>query len=851
MRSFRPRVTINMHPCRKVRFLTVLILLFLLVVLLKILRSSEGEVSRDQLENLEPNSFKVSMKNHIILTRDEDEIQFDKFVDDLELRKHLQGSMESFYLESDTESLVKLLVDVNNVIERYFSTINDQLAKFKGINKEKKIIPFNWADWVDLSILNKYTQDKGEQAGCDMLDSVHDRDLQKLKEIELLTKEKEWNEAPKANTEEEEQQTQKGKEKKMTKKSQRNGNIPNSNNVDADETVNTLLFNPEIKFKDNKELLTKYSHQGDKLFDKLQRLRIQQENKQENKQSHLSAEGALENWFKWQSKKKLDLFDDVLDSSKWCLSNSQLKKFNVQTKLYPNFNVFAFPGRMTEPKALLAAKSYLYSFAPLPAQVVFMTDNGLYAVDKSLNLVSVTKFMSEFSKDYRSSNDIDVESEARNFAMKYPKDIHNVITSYSYQVPESSFHFDAEATLLNLKRKLKKKGGLGKLEEQYMYSLEYSIDIIQRQIEPKKYFYEAKVLNSEEGDHYDWRFFNGIIANALKKSEVLHNLTNAWLTFSRKNGINTWIAHGSLLAWYWNGLNFPWDVDIDVQMPVADLHHMCKDFNQTLLVIPLQNKRAGRYFIDCGPYITLREKANGKNAIDARFIDAHTGMYVDITALSLSNSKPPLTMYDPDINNGNVESKNWMETNTMLQIYNCRNSHFYKYKDLMPLVKTYMEGTIAYIPKKFKKILESEYKSGTTILRFQDHIFVPKLRIWVREELLFYFLRDRQRWIKYFKTDTAEKRKKYAFWFTDSELEKLNQDQNPFTPARYLFQLNHDQLEEVADLGYDELQDLILSKEILQSYINSRESTAFHLEEMMKLIYGKLTSSMHVNAKVQ
>ena len=34
--------------------------------------------------------------------------------------------------------------------------------------------------------------------------------------------------------------------------------------------------------------------------------------------------------------------------------------------------------------------------------------------------------------------------------------------------------------------------------------------------------------------------------------------------------------HGPLLSWYWNGLLFPYDNDIDIQMPIDELVNLAK-----------------------------------------------------------------------------------------------------------------------------------------------------------------------------------------------------------------------------------------------------------------------------------
>ena len=91
--------------------------------------------------------------------------------------------------------------------------------------------------------------------------------------------------------------------------------------------------------------------------------------------------------------------------------------------------------------------------------------------------------------------------------------------------------------------------------------------------------------------------------------------------------------HGIGMVWH------SWDNDIDVQVPIMDLHKLSLQFNQTIVVEDPEDG-FGRYFLDIGSFITLREKGNGNNNIDARFIDIDTGLYIDITALALSIVKP-------------------------------------------------------------------------------------------------------------------------------------------------------------------------------------------------------------------
>jgi len=65
-----------------------------------------------------------------------------------------------------------------------------------------------------------------------------------------------------------------------------------------------------------------------------------------------------------------------------------------------------------------------------------------------------------------------------------------------------------------------------------------------------KYFQEPG--GTELANHYDSRYEHGILSYEEKHDTQVHML-RACLDFFRKNGIETWIAHGTLLGWWWNG----------------------------------------------------------------------------------------------------------------------------------------------------------------------------------------------------------------------------------------------------------------------------------------------------------
>lgn len=66
----------------------------------------------------------------------------------------------------------------------------------------------------------------------------------------------------------------------------------------------------------------------------------------------------------------------------------------------------------------------------------------------------------------------------------------------------------------------------------------------------KKYFHEPG--NTDLLGHYDTRFYKGLLSYEDKRDTQVH-MIRAYLDTFRENGIETWISHGTLLGWWWNG----------------------------------------------------------------------------------------------------------------------------------------------------------------------------------------------------------------------------------------------------------------------------------------------------------
>lgn len=122
------------------------------------------------------------------------------------------------------------------------------------------------------------------------------------------------------------------------------------------------------------------------------------------------------------------------------------------------------------------------------------------------------------------------------------------------------------------------------------------------------------------------------------------------------------------------------------------LKHLGEVHNQTRYpYISDDGKVQREYLLDVNPWIWQRERGDGMNIIDARWIDVRNGLFIDITGLSETN---------PDTNPG---------------IWSCKNYHRYATDDLYPMRETMFEGVPAKVPYSYDKILTEEYKKSALV----------------------------------------------------------------------------------------------------------------------------------------
>lgn len=345
----------------------------------------------------------------------------------------------------------------------------------------------------------------------------------------------------------------------------------------------------------------------------------------------------------------------------------------------------------------------------------------------------------------------------------------NAFHAPSTHIRKSDFEFDALTRIQELESKIDE---LTAHEKAYLNSLRVSTQT--HYAFAPKYFREPSDLSDFEslGWHHDARFFNGaVFQDFLDARTRLDSMIRTFQKFLKAHGLICWLAHGTLYGYVYNGLSFPWDNDFDVQMPIRHLHIMAQHFNQTL-VLEDPREGNGKFIIDVGSSITTRIKGNGMNNIDARFIDVDSGLYIDITGISVSSAMlsdryaaefykfrdsigteikhadPNLIANETDIplqvlaNRMDSDAKYTEEDkkaleklvaeankemssskspskyysaeqrynlNYELDLYNCRNHHFLQYDMISPLILTRFHGVPALVPNQYITTLRKEY----------------------------------------------------------------------------------------------------------------------------------------------
>ena len=140
---------------------------------------------------------------------------------------------------------------------------------------------------------------------------------------------------------------------------------------------------------------------------------------------------------------------------------------------------------------------------------------------------------------------------------------------------------------------------------------------------------------------------------------------------------------------------------MDTQVPDTTLAYLADHYNQTIVEYVTPGGKDKRdYLLDINPWSRQRERGQGHNIIDARFIDITTGLYIDITGLSR------------------------LELEEHPDIWQCKNFHKYRLRDIYPLRHTTFEGAPAKVPFQYDALLMEEYtEAALTTTKFHKYVF--------------------------------------------------------------------------------------------------------------------------------
>lgn len=232
---------------------------------------------------------------------------------------------------------------------------------------------------------------------------------------------------------------------------------------------------------------------------------------------------------------------------------------------------------------------------------------------------------------------------------------------------------------------------------------------------PKAYlkYFKEPGPDSELG-HYDQRYFTGEILSYEERGDTLFHLIRSYLTVFREREIETWIAHGTLLGWWWNGKIMPWDLDLDTQVSITTLDWLANNLNMTMHNYTSTGSDGSvvdrAYLLDVNPNYVRRARGDGMNVIDARWVDVRNGLFIDITGLAeVSPEKQP-------------------------GIWSCKNLHRYRTRDIYPLRETMFEGVPALVPYSFDRILVEEYTArALTKTKHEGHTWNVEQKEWIKQ----------------------------------------------------------------------------------------------------------------------
>lgn len=260
--------------------------------------------------------------------------------------------------------------------------------------------------------------------------------------------------------------------------------------------------------------------------------------------------------------------------------------------------------------------------------------------------------------------------------------------------------------------------------------------------QPNKFFHESTF-----DPHYDGRFAEQELPHHTRTFH-LQLLLKSYMETMGRIGINTWMMHGCLLGWWWNGRIMPWDSDVDVMVDERSMHELGSWWNMTvhhytakdLDVLDKEDftkieeskdedarlakrmlkeevlKEGKKYLLEVNPNYINTSTKDKLNVIDARWIDTSTGLYIDITTIHVA---PILSQPPPNPDDGDDT-----------ELYT-KDQHSYFASQIYPLRETSFESVPVKVPYAYEQLLLEEYGPyALTDTYFNGYGFDPEKHEW-------------------------------------------------------------------------------------------------------------------------
>ncbi|KAM3121951.1 hypothetical protein CJJ07_004994 [Candidozyma auris] len=373
---------------------------------------------------------------------------------------------------------------------------------------------------------------------------------------------------------------------------------------------------------------------------------------------------------------------------------------------------------------VLRSMAYLYCIKDVPNRVLAATDAGYIEVPVvAKQRVGQENLPRDVPKDVlvqsmEETKQLDLPAHEEVLKPQLLRAIPYKQMQKSLGVSAKDFVFEPEVEIFALKERLN-ENRISEADLEYLEFLEYAN--VAADTEPCffKYPWIASDLVARNSHHVYFPFFKRYFSNRERQS-ILQHIIRAWFEFAETENVASWINYGSLLGWAYNGVNMPWDTDIDVQLPIVQLDRLSRKYNNTLI---LENPRNGNaaYLFEVSP--TYVKQGNSHNFIDARFIDINSGLYIDISALSHTNDEPPSAVYDSDNDMAKLKT----------MAVHCKHWNWHRLDEILPLRHAFFEGSGVYLPRNVSSLLGKKYgkTSYTTKLSFKSFEYRTDLQMWL------------------------------------------------------------------------------------------------------------------------